>query len=221
MTFEQARLGWQSLALHYPQGPQLAFPDLLLGATEHLLLRGASGSGKSSLIALLAGLRQPSSGEIWLAGRRMDCLPPAARDHWRGEVLGLLPQRLHLADGLSLRDNLLLPFVAVGEAAPAQRIELLAERLGLKALLDRPPHQFSGGQAQRAALARALVRQPRLLLLDEPSSSLDDAATEALLGLVVELVAEQGVGLLVATHDARVVTALRAALGARLRELAL
>lgn len=216
-----ARLAWQGLALQYPSGPLLAFPDLQLPDGDHLLLRGASGAGKSSLIALLAGLRRPSHGEVWLAGRRMDSLSPAQRDRWRGEVLGLLPQRLHLAEGLSLRDNLLLPFVAVGEAAPAGRIERLAERLGLQSLLDRPPHQLSGGQMQRAALARALVRQPRLLLLDEPSSSLDDAATAALLELVVELVGEQGVSLLVATHDARVVTALRAALGQRLRELSL
>ena len=221
MELEHARLAWRGLALQYPQGPLLSFPDLCLDAGEHLLLRGASGSGKSSLIALLAGLRRPSRGEVWLAGRQIDGLSPARRDRWRGDVLGLLPQRLHLAEGLSLRDNLLLPFAAVGERAPAGRIEALAERLGLQALLERPPHQLSGGQMQRAALARALVRQPRLLLLDEPSSSLDDAATEALLQLVVELAAEQGVGLLVATHDARVVSALRAALGEALRELAL
>lgn len=221
MELERARLAWRGLALQYPQGPLLSFPDLCLDAGGHLLLRGASGSGKSSLIALLAGLRRPSRGEVWLAGQQIDTLSPSRRDRWRGEVLGLLPQRLHLAEGLSLRDNLLLPFVAVGERATAGRIEALAERLGLQALLERPPHQLSGGQMQRAALARALVRQPRLLLLDEPSSSLDDAATEALLQLVVELAAEQGVGLLVATHDARVVTALRAALGDSLRELAL
>lgn len=221
MAPERARLAWRGLALQYPSGPKLVFPDCCLDAGEHLLLRGASGSGKSSLIALLAGLRQPSSGEVWLAGLRIDGLPPARRDRWRGEVLGLLPQRLHLAEGLSLRDNLLLPFAAVGEKAPAGRIEALAERLGLQALLERPPHQLSGGQLQRAALARALVREPQLLLLDEPSSSLDDAATAALLDLVVELVAERGVGLLVATHDARVVSALHAALGAQLKELAL
>lgn len=216
-----ARLAWQGLALQYPTGPRLAFPDVRLADGEHLLLRGASGAGKSSLIALLAGLRRPSQGEVWLAGRRLDSLSPAQRDRWRGQVLGLLPQRLHLAEGLSLRDNLLLPFVAVGESVPAGRIEQLAERLGLQSLLDRPPHQLSGGQMQRAALARALVRQPRLLLLDEPSSSLDDAATEALLQLVVELVAEHGVSLLVATHDARVVSALRTVLAPQLRELSL
>ncbi len=221
MGFESTRLAWRGLALQYPQGPRLQFPDLELGPAEHLLLRGASGSGKSSLIALLAGLRRPSHGEVWLAGRRIDALPSAAVDAWRGERLGLLPQRLHLADGLSLRDNLALPYVAIGAPVDAARIEALAARLGLQALLDRPPHQLSGGQMQRAALARALLRRPALLLLDEPSSSLDDTATAALMSLVLELAAEQGVGLLVATHDARVVQALRQALAEGLRELEL
>jgi putative ABC transport system ATP-binding protein len=148
-------------------------------------------------------------------------MKPARLDAWRGAHLGLLPQRLHLCEGLSLRDNLALPFVAVGEAVPAARIEALAGRLGLLDLLDRPPHALSGGQMQRGALARALVREPQLLLLDEPSSSLDDAATTALLDLVIALAAEQGTGLLVATHDARVVTALRASLPGALQELSL
>jgi putative ABC transport system ATP-binding protein len=218
---EAARLAWQGLALYYPDGPRLHFPDLLLQPGQHLLLRGASGSGKSSLIALLAGLRRPSRGEVWLAGQRLSALKPARLDAWRGAKLGLLPQRLHLCEGLSLRDNLALPFVAVGEAVPAARIELLAARLGLQGLLDRPPHALSGGQMQRGALARALVREPQLLLLDEPSSSLDDAATAALLELVVALASEQGTGLLVATHDARVVETLRSSLAGALLELSL
>lgn len=221
MPPEQALLAWQGLVLQYAQGPRLAFPDLSLASGQHLLLRGASGAGKSSLIALLAGLRRASAGEVWLAGRALSTLKGAALDAWRGAVLGLLPQRLHLCEGLSVRDNLRLPFAAVGAAVPPGQIEALADRLGLGGLLDRRPHEISGGQAQRAALARALVREPRLLLLDEPSSSLDDAATAALLELVVSLAQERGVGLLVATHDARVVQHLGAALGDRLEGLTL
>jgi len=221
MDASGALLAWQGLALAYPAGPRLSFPDLQLAPGEHLLLRGASGSGKSSLLALLSGLRKASEGQVWLAGRDLNRLGMAARDAWRGQVLGLLPQRLHLCDGLSLRDNLALPFVAVGQAVPKQRLQALAERLGLGLLLDRVPDQLSGGQMQRAALARALVRGPRLLLLDEPSSSLDDAATGHLLDLVSELAQEQGVGLVVATHDARVVSQLSVQLNAALRTLTL
>lgn len=218
---EHALLAWRGLGLRYASGPQLVFPDLQLTRGQHLLLRGVSGSGKSSLIALLAGLRRATTGEIWLAERRLSALAPAQLDAWRGRQLGLLPQRLHLCEALSLRDNLLLPFTAVGEAVPAGRIEVLAERLGLTALLDRPPHRLSGGQMQRGALARALVREPALLLLDEPSSSLDDAATAALLDLVLSLIRERGVSVLVATHDARVVQHLTAALGESLHTLTL
>lgn len=220
--FPEAKLlAWQGLCLDYPGGPRLRFPDLLLAPGQHLLLRGASGSGKSSLIALLAGLRRPSHGEVWLADRALSDMAPGQLDRWRGECLGLLPQRLHLCEGLNLRDNLRLPFTAVGAAEPAGRIEALADRLGLLSLLDRAPHQLSGGQMQRAALARALVREPRLLLLDEPSSSLDDEAAMALLDLVLALVGERGVSLLVATHDVRVVQQLGRALDGQLQTLRL
>ncbi len=202
-------LRWSGLSLHYPQRADvLRFVDGTLHAGEHLLLRGPSGSGKSSLIALLAGLRRASAGEVWLAGRSLATLSNPAVDAWRGEVLGVLPQRLHLVEGLTVRENLELPWLAVGKAPEPGRLARLCERLGLQGLQDRLPSQLSVGQMQRVALARALARGPRLLLLDEPSSSLDDAATTALLQLVCELAREQGVSLLVATHDTRVVQGL-------------
>lgn len=199
---------WRDLRLDYPGGPSLRFADTRLEAGQHLLLRGPSGSGKSSLIALLAGLRRASAGEVWLAGRELGALTPSERDAWRASQLGVLPQRLHLVDGLSLRENLELPFLAVGLQPDRVNLLALIDRLGLGALLKRVPAQLSVGQLQRAALARALVRSPRLLLLDEPSSSLDDAATANLLQLARELAEERGASLLVATHDARVVAGL-------------
>jgi putative ABC transport system ATP-binding protein len=214
-------LAWRGLRLQYAQGPRLQFPDLSLNPGEHLLLRGDSGSGKSSLLALLAGLQRPSQGEVHLAGRSLAGLSSRAVDAWRGAALGLLPQRLHLCEALTVADNLALPFVAVGESVPSAHIVATASRLGLSDLLDRMPHQLSGGQMQRTALARALVRRPALLLLDEPSSSLDDRSTHALLSLVLELVSEQAMGLLVATHDHRVSTHLGQALGSRLKVLQL
>lgn len=205
----EALLAWQGLRLRYPGGPTLAFADGVLRRGEHLLLRGPSGSGKSSLIALLAGLRSASAGQVWLGGRELGALAPAQRDAWRAAQLGVLPQRLHLVEGLSLRENLEMPYLAVGLRADRARVQTLAERLGISTLLKRVPAQLSVGQLQRAALARALVRAPRLLLLDEPSSSLDDVATANLLQLALELAAEQGASLLVATHDARVVAGLQ------------
>lgn len=202
-------LRWSGLELHYPQrAAPLKFPDGRVPAGGHLLLRGPSGSGKSSLIALLAGLRRANAGEVWLARRALQGMSNPAIDAWRGEVLGVLPQRLHLVEGLSVRENLELPWLAVGARPDPQRLAGLCERLGLDGLQARLPSQLSVGQMQRVALARALARRPRLLLLDEPSSSLDDASTAALLQLVLELAREQGVSLLVASHDARVVQGL-------------
>lgn len=213
-------LRWSGLTLHYPQrAGGLCFADGQLAAGEHLLLRGPSGSGKSSLIALLAGLRRASAGEVWLAGRSLRGLSNPAIDAWRGEVLGVMPQRLHLVEGLSVRENLELPWLAVGQTPESARLAALCERLGLQDLQARLPSQLSVGQMQRVALARALARGPRLLLLDEPSSSLDDAATAALLQLVCELAREQGVSLLVATHDARVVEGLAALPGLKTLQL--
>ncbi|MFO0121513.1 MAG: ATP-binding cassette domain-containing protein [Inhella sp.] len=214
-------LAWAGLALSYPGGPSLTFPDLVLGEGEHLLLRGPSGAGKSSLIALLAGLQRPSVGDVVLAGQSLAGLRPSERDAWRGAVLGVLPQRLHLCEGLSLLDNLRLPGVAVGQPVSRERVLSLAQRWGLEGMLARRPEHLSGGQLQRAALARALVRRPRLLLLDEPSSSLDDSATETLLDLVTALAGEEGASLVVATHDARVVMGLQARCGSACRALAL
>jgi len=215
-------LAWQGLELHYPQRSEpLRFADGLLSHGEHLVLRGPSGSGKSSLIALLAGLRRANAGDVRLAGRSLAALSNPAIDAWRGEVLGVLPQRLHLVEGLSVRENLELPWLAVGRPADGARVAALCERLGLAGLLQRLPSQLSVGQMQRVALARALARAPRLLLLDEPSSSLDDAATEALLRLARELAQEQGVSLLVATHDARVTQGLADLPGLRTLQLEL
>ncbi len=198
-------LRWRGLGLDFAGGPGLRFPDGELRVGEHLLLRGPSGSGKSSLLALLSGLRRPSRGEVWLMGKSLHTLSPGALDAWRAAHLSLMPQRLHLVEGLSLRHNLELPELACGLRPDAARLQGLSERLGLGHLLGRRPDQLSVGQLQRAALARALMRRPRFLLLDEPSSSLDDAATRGLMDLVAEVVQEQGLSLLLSTHDSRVV----------------
>lgn len=202
-------ISWTGLRYRYAQGTALAFEDLHLPAGQHLLLRGASGSGKSTLLALMAGLLRPGAGQIHMAGTALHTLGPRAADAWRGASLGFVPQRLHLSAALSVADNLALPLIAAGLAPEPARAALLLDRLGLADMARRLPHQLSVGQAQRVALARALMRAPKLLLADEPSASLDDASTAQLLALLLETAAEQGACLVVATHDARVVDAVR------------
>lgn len=204
-----AAIAWHGLAHAYENGPCLRFPDLALPSGGHLLLHGPSGSGKSTLLALLAGLLTASEGQLHVAGADLAALSPRARDAWRGAALGFVPQRLHLSSSLDVQTNLAMPYVAAGLPVDVPRIRSLMDDLGLGALALRRPHELSVGQAQRVALARALLRAPRLLLADEPTANLDDAAASAALTLLRNTATSAGLSLVLATHDARV----RAALG--------
>lgn len=200
---------WRDLSLQHPRGPLLRFPDLRLDGGRVLLLRGASGTGKSSLLALLAGLLTPTTGEIEVDGTPLHRLSPRQRDAWRAARLGVLPQRLHLSESLSVADNLALALWAGGAATEAGvRVPQVLRRLGVADLAGRRPHELSGGQAQRVALARAVLREPRVLLADEPTASLDDEAAASVLALLRELRSDPGATLVIATHDRRVVQAL-------------
>jgi putative ABC transport system ATP-binding protein len=209
---------WEGLAYRYARGPVLRFPDLQLPDGGLLLLRGASGTGKSTLLALLAALLTPVEGRLDIDGVAVHSLSPRERDAWRARHVGVLPQRLHLSDSLSVLDNLAL----VGWAAADRSVDrgvILATlaRLGVAELAERRPHELSGGQAQRVALARALLRGPRLLMADEPTASLDDDAAGTVLDLLRHATQERGATLVVATHDRRVVEALASASPVELR----
>lgn len=170
---------------------------------EHWLVLGPSGSGKSTLLHILAGLLRPQSGEITVAGERLERMAESGLDRWRGRTVGIVPQRLHLIASLNLQDNLLLAQYA---ARLPQRIERVREVLGRIGLAERAaayPHELSHGQAQRAAVARAVVNRPRVLLADEPTSNLDDANCEQALDLLEGEARECGATLVIATHDRR------------------
>lgn len=192
----------------YPGAPPLHFPDVSLPAGARALLRGPSGSGKSTWLGLVAGLLTPGSGRVHVDAVEVTALAPRARDAWRAAALGFVPQRLHLSASLDVLGNLALPYVALGERPDGARIDSLLERLGLAGLARRRPQALSVGQMQRVAIARAVLRRPALLLADEPTASLDDRAAETVVGLLDDAAREAGATLVIATHDARVGTAL-------------
>lgn len=192
----------------YPDGVSLSFDDVSVPQGGTLLLRGASGSGKSTWLALAAGLLTPQSGEMTVAGQAVAALRAGERDRWRARCIGYLPQKLLLSEALSVADNLALVYFASGLPVDRPAIDRALAVLELSALAARKPSQLSGGQAQRVALARALLLRPPVLLVDEPTASLDDAACDAALALLQLGAAQTGATLVIATHDARVVNAL-------------
>lgn len=198
----------RDLACQWPGGRTLRFADVDLPAGGTLLLRGPSGSGKSSWLALVAGLRAASDGRLSVAGTEVGDMAPVARDAWRARTIGFLPQKLLLSEALNVAHNLALVYMAVGRPVDRERIAQTLDALGVAALASRRPSQLSGGEAQRVALARALLLRPPLILADEPTASLDDVACEQALALLQARARDAGAALVVATHDARVVQAL-------------
>ena len=201
----------RGLAYAYGSGAALHFADVDVAQGAVLVLRGRSGAGKSTWLALAAGLLTPAAGDVVVAGQPLARLAPAARDAWRARTLGFLPQRLHLSEALSVEQNLGLAFYAAGLPEDRAAIARALDSLGVGPLARRKPAQLSGGQAQRVALARAVLMAPKVILADEPTASLDDDSAADALGLLKASAARCGATLVIATHDPRVQPAFPAA----------
>jgi putative ABC transport system ATP-binding protein len=202
----------RALRYEYPAGPVLSFPDARVPQGATLLLHGSSGAGKSTWLALVAGLLTPTAGEVVIAGQPLSALSRTQRDTWRGRHLGFLPQKLHLSGALSVERNLALAFFAAGVHEDKAAIRRALESLGVAELASRRPSQLSGGQAQRVALARTILMAPQVIMADEPTASLDDEAAQAGLGLLQDCAQRCHATLVIATHDRRVREALPAAM---------
>jgi putative ABC transport system ATP-binding protein len=204
-------LSLRGLSHGYPGAARLTFPDFEAGNADTVLLRGPSGSGKSTLLALAAGLLDVQQGSLRVAGAELAGMAPAARDAWRAATLGVVPQRLHLSASLTVRDNLALAYVSTGLPVDSLRLDELLIALGIADVAARKPQALSVGQLQRVALARALARRPAALLVDEPTSNLDDRAATRTIELLLDAARRASTVLLIATHDRRVLDALRGA----------
>jgi putative ABC transport system ATP-binding protein len=193
----------QALQHAYAGRPVLHRFDLAQQAGEHRLLLGPSGSGKTTLISLIAGLLTPDAGEIAVCGETMSALPAAARDDLRRRRIGVVFQALRLIGALSVTDNLLLAQRLAGQPRDPGTVAALLNSLGITHRARAKPRALSQGEAQRAAIARALVARPALLIADEPTSALDDANAELVARLLLDVAEANGSTLLIATHDAR------------------
>ena len=194
----------RQLTYRYANGPALAFADLKVAQGGVLILGGASGSGKSTWLALAAGLLQASSGDMTVAGQALAQLGKVNSDAWRAKTIGFLPQKLHLSAALSVHGNLALAQWAAGQKTNDTHIQQALAALGVGDLSERKPSQLSGGQAQRVALARAVLLEPQVILADEPTASLDDEAASVALDLLLTTAERLKATLVIATHDSRI-----------------
>jgi len=177
--------------------------DLTLGPGDAASIVGPSGNGKSTLLYVLGALEPPTSGSVLVDGRDPYRLPERELARFRNKEVGFVFQDHHLLPQCSVLENVLVPVLATGGADQAahDRARWLLDRVGLGHRLDHRPAELSGGEKQRAALARALVRAPRLLLCDEPTGNLDRESTEKVAALLVELHRSERNMLIVVTHN--------------------
>jgi putative ABC transport system ATP-binding protein len=200
MSGQEARLMFAVRNIRHAYNGQevLRLDDWLVGQGEHWLILGHSGSGKTTLLHILAGILTPSEGDVSVAGQELDQLSASELDRFRGRHIGIVFQRLHLIPSLTVLGNLRLAQYLAGRAQDPQDAHLLLASLGLA---DKA-HSF--GQSQRAAVARAVVNKPGVILADEPTSNLDDRNAAAALDVLLAQARACSATLVIATHDRRI-----------------
>jgi len=197
-------LAVRGLVHRYGGQQVLRLDDWSVPAGGRALVLGPSGSGKSTLLHILAGLLRPSSGAISVFDQDLLALNGSARDRWRGRNVGIVLQALHLVRHLTVRANLRLAQYLAGLPQDDAAVDRALGALGVADKAARRPEALSQGEQQRVAIARAVVNGPKLLLADEPTSSLDDEAAQRAVGLLLAEAERAGATLVVVTHDARV-----------------
>ncbi len=191
------------ITFSYNETTGFTFPDFECNAGEVLLITGNSGVGKTTLLHILAGIQKPTSGRIVVDDTDITQLKATKLDAFRGENIGLILQNSHFIESLRVKENLeMTSWLATGNKNTALALELL-QTLGLEGQSEKYTFELSIGQQQRVSIARALMAQPKLILADEPTSSLDDHHAEIVADLLQNLAKKYHAALLIVTHDSR------------------
>ena len=197
----------EQVTRHYPMGTAVVRAvenvTLSVGAGEFLALLGASGSGKSTLLNLMAGLDQPTSGAIFVHSRNLVEMSSLELARYRSQTVGMVFQAFNLLPRMTLEENVELPMrlAEVDRSERSARTKEALERVHLEKRLTHRPTELSGGEQQRAALARALVNRPKILFADEPTGNLDSATSEEILRLLREINQSLGMTIVMVTHE--------------------
>ena len=193
-----------NLAFQYhKESPLLTFPDVQCPAQGQLLLLGASGCGKTTLLHLLCGMLQPTQGTVQINGQELNLMTEGERDAFRGQNVGIVFQKSHFLQSLTVLENLAMPAFLHGAPFDKEAGLRLLDQLGIAHKAQSRPRDLSVGEQQRAGIARALIHRPALLLADEPTSALDDHSTAAVMDLLETQATAAGATLVIVTHDQR------------------
>lgn len=194
-------LGTKNLRFKYDNNLELNFPDIKT-SKENLLILGASGVGKTTFLHLLSGLLKPMNGEIDLLGTKISKLKMSEMDRFRGKNIGIVFQKPHFINSLTVKENLQLAQY-ISKKNDKNRIQSLLESLGIEDKANKKTQNLSQGEKQRVSIALAIVNSPKLILADEPTSSLDDLNCDKVINILKNQASKYKAKLIIITHDYR------------------